>query len=210
VAALTYLLLLIAPWELFHQGVTDLAPVLPLLAALLYADRMPGRAGLLVGLSLSTKLIPAGLLLPCCLPIDGAGRIRYALGIAAGAVPLLLAALWSPLPVWNNLIVFNLSRPPDQTSWLYWAPSFMGPIARGVLFTVYLWIAAAIWRSRGISVPARCGFGAIIILASILSSPASHNNYQLWWIPLASVVLAASLGLRAQEPVTPKAQCTTR
>ena len=192
-AALAYLALLIGPWELFHQGVTDLTAVVPLLAALFFVDRNAGLAGLCLGISLSVKLLPAGLLLPCCLPSDGRDRVRYAAGIAVGAVPLVLAALWSPEPLWSNLVLFNLSRAADSTSWLYWAPSFMSPVARGALVIVYFWIAVFVWRGRAIPLTVRCGLGAILILMSLLTGPIAHNNYQLWWLPLGSVVLAARL-----------------
>lgn len=195
-AALAYLALPIGPWELFHQGVTDLVAVLPLLAALLYADRNPKFAGLCVGISLSVKLLPAGLLLPSCLPTDTRDRARYALGIAVGIVPLLLAALWSPAALWNNLVLFNLWRRPDSTSWLYWAPPFMSPIVRCVLLIVYLGIAAVVWRARTMTVAARCRLGAMAILATLLTGPIAHNNYQLWWLPLGAVVLAVSLDRR--------------
>ena len=209
-AALAYLVLLIGPWELFHQGVLDLAAVLPLLAALLCVERRPGLAGLCVGLSLSTKLLPAGLLLPCCLPTDARGRVLYVAGIAAGTVPLVLAALWSPPALWSNLVLFNMSRPADSTSWLYWAPSFMSPIARGVLVIVFLSITAVVWRARSIAVTTRCGLSAIVILTTMLTGPIAHNNYQLWWLPFASVVLAVSLGPRAPDSALHWAQCTTR
>jgi hypothetical protein len=205
VTGLTYLVLPIGPWELFHQGVPDLTAVLPLLAALVFVGGNAGLAGLCVGISLSTKLLPAGLLLPCCLPTDGRDRVRYAVGIAVGLVPLLLAALWSPTAVWNNLVLFNLSRPADSTSWLYWAPSFVSPIARGVFLIVYLGVAAAVWRARAMTVTARCGLGAIVILTTLVTGPIAHNNYQLWWLPLASVVLAVSLDRQVPTP----AQCTT-
>ncbi len=209
-AAFAYLAQPIGPWELFHQGVPDLTAVVPLLAALLRADRNAGLAGLCVGISLSAKLLPAGLLLPCCLPTNPRDRVRYGLGIALGAVPLLLAALWSPVALWNNLVRFNLSRPADSTSWLYWAPSFMGPIARGVILIVYLCIAAAVWRAREIALSARCGLGAILVLATLLTGPIAHNNYQLWWLPLAAVVLALSLHRRAPESSGRAAPWTTR
>ncbi len=198
-AALAYLMLPIGPWELFHQGVTDLAAVLPLLAALLYVDRNAGLAGLCVGLSLSVKLLPGGLVLPCCLPTETRDRVRYAAGVALGTVPLLLAVLWSPAAVWSNLVLFNLSRPADTTSWLYWAPSFMGPIARGAFLIVYLCVAAMVWRAREITVTTRCGLGAIVILAALLTGPIAHRNYQLWWLPFAAVVLAAGLDRRAWD-----------
>lgn len=207
-AALAYLVLLIGPWELFHQGVLDLAAVLPLLAALLCVERSAGLAGLCVGLALSTKLLPAGLLLPCCLPTDARGRVLYAVGIAAGTAPLAVAALWSPVALWSNLVLFNLSRPADSTSWLFWAPSFMSPIARAVLVIVFLGITAVVWRARSITIATRCGLGAIAILTTLLTGPIAHNNYQLWWLPLASVVLAVSLVPRALA--LHKDQCATR
>ena len=208
-AALVYLVQPIGPWELFHQGVPDLVAVLPLLAALRCVDGNAGIAGLWVGISLSAKLLPAGLLLPSCLPRGARDRVRYAAGVAAGTLPLMLAALWSPVALWNNLVLFNLSRPADSTSWLYWAPPLLSPIARAMFLIVYLSIAAAIWRARTITLAARCGLGAIAILTALLAGPIAHNNYQLWWLPLASVVLSVGLG-RLPEPAPRTAQWITR
>jgi len=67
-AAFLYLILLLVPRQIFHKGVTDLAAVVPLLAALLWLESRPSFAGLCVGLSISTKLLPGVLFVPCCLP----------------------------------------------------------------------------------------------------------------------------------------------
>ena len=64
-AALLYLMLPIVPYEIFHQGVTDLASVIPLLVALLLLEKRPGLTGLCIGISVSTKLLPGALFLLC-------------------------------------------------------------------------------------------------------------------------------------------------
>jgi len=209
-AALIYLTLPILPFEAFHRGVADLVATLPLLVALLHADRKPWLAGLCVGLSLSAKLLPGGLLLPCCLPTESRERLRYGAGIAVGLVPTLLAVLWSPVEVWNNLILFNLLRPMDSTSWLLEAPPATAWIARGAFVVVFLAASALMWRARAMTIPVRCGFGAVAILAALLSGPVVHNNYQLWWLPLFAVVLAAILDRRLPEPARYGDQRTMR
>ncbi len=67
-AAFLYLTLPVIPFEIFEQGVTDLAAVVPFLLALLCLEKRPWLAGLLVGLSLSMKLFPGSLFVLCCLP----------------------------------------------------------------------------------------------------------------------------------------------
>jgi len=205
VAVLAYLALPIVPFEIFNRGVPELVAVLPLLVALLYSDRNAWLAGFCIGVSLSAKLLPGGLLLPCCLPAGTPQRVRYAAGISIGLVPMLLAALWSPVELWNNLILFNLLRPVDSTSWLSVAPPFAGWCARGAFVVVFLCIAISIWRARTTTVAARCGFGAIAILAALLSGPVAHNNYHLWWLPLGSIVLANGLDRRRSDPALPAA-----
>ena len=60
------------------------------------------------------------------------------------------------------------------------------------------------------TIPVRCGIGAVVILAALLSGPVVHNNYQLWWLPLFAVVLAAILDRRLPEPARYGDQCTMR
>jgi hypothetical protein len=202
VAAMAYLALPLVPRQVFEGGITELVAVLPLLAALLFANRNAWLAGLCVGLSISTKLVPGILFLPCCLPTNARERFRYVAGTAIGLLPLLLVALWSPIAVWNNLVVFNLFRSVDSTSWLAVVPPIVDPIARGVFAIVFLGIAAAVWRAREMTTVRRCALGAIAILTALLSGPAVHNNYQLWWLPLFAVILAVSLDGRAAMPMS--------
>ena len=52
-ALAAWLMLPVLPRDIYKHGVTDLAPVLPLVVALLLAETRLGRAGLLIGLSVA-------------------------------------------------------------------------------------------------------------------------------------------------------------
>jgi uncharacterized membrane protein len=191
-ALLLYLSVPLVPFQLFAKGATDLVAVLPLLAALYLADRRAGVAGFCLGLSLAAKPLPGVLLLPCCLPALPQQRRAYAVGIAAGLAPVLPFVLWSPGALFDEVLRFNLVRPADSTSWLFWAPPLAATLAHAVLALLYLAAAAWFWL-RPPSAVRRMGAAAVLILAAILAAPAAHHNYQLWWLPLAAPLLAAAL-----------------
>jgi hypothetical protein len=192
---LLYLTLPLVPFQLFAKGATDLAAVLPLLAALLLSGERPFLAGLSLGLSLAAKPVPGALLLPCCLPPTGRKRALYAAGIGLGLLPALAFLLWSPSAFFDNIVLFNLARPADTTSWLFAAPPLLALAVRGLAGVFYLaaffYVA---WQKP--SLAKRTGLGIMLVLAAILAGPASHHNYQLWWLPLAAALLGAALAGR--------------
>jgi len=191
-AALLYLALPLVPFQLFAKGVTDPVAVLPLLAALLLAERSAVLAGLALGLSLSAKLLPGALLLPCCLPAAPRARIAYALGIGLGLLPVAPFLIRAPAALIDNIVVFNLIRPADSTSWLFAAPPPAQSLAHAALALFYLGAFAAVWR-RPPGPAGRLGLGVMLILAALLAGPAAHHNYQLWWLPLLAALLGAAL-----------------
>ena len=191
-AVLIYLSLPLVPFQLFAKGVTDLAAVLPLLAALLLVERRAGLAWLCVGLSLAAKPLPAALLLPCCLPATTRARMAYALGVAIGLLPTLPFLLWAPGALFDNLVLFNLTRPADSTSWLFDAAPWMSLTAHAAMVLGVAAAAIRIWRHPP-TLAWRCGLGAMLVLGSLLSGPAAHHNYQLWWLPLAAALLGVAL-----------------
>jgi hypothetical protein len=201
IAALLYLSLPLVPFQLFAKGVTDLVAVVPLLAALALLDRKPALAGFCIGLSISAKLLPGLLLLPCCVPATARARLVYVGGIVLGLLPILPFLRWAPQPFIDNIVLFNLVRPVDSTSWLLAAPALAANLAEGVAIAAYLAIAGYVlvrppgpgWRS---------GLGVVLVLAALLSGPAAHHNYQLWWLPLMAALLGAALApQRAENPV---------
>lgn len=191
-AMLFYLSLPLVPFQLFAKGAIDLVPVLPLLAAFVLIERNALIAGLCVGLSLSAKLLPGALLLPCCLPATPRGRLYYAAGIVLGLMPVLPFALASPQELFNNIVLFNMVRPTDSTSWLFATPAIFSTIAHSAVALFYVAVAVYIW-ARPPTLALRCGLAALLVLALLLASPAVHHNYHLWWLPLVSALLAVAL-----------------
>lgn len=202
-AVLLYLSLPMVPFQLFAKGALDLVAVLPLLAALLLAERKPGLAGLSVGLSLAAKLLPGALLLPCGLPGQPRDRLFYATGIAIGLLPVVPFAVWSPGALFDNIVLFNLIRPADSTSWLTAAPGARAAVV-AIMALFYVAAAAYVWL-RPPALARRCGMAVALILASLIAAPAVHHNYQLWWLPLACALLGAALAPQRLPSVAPAA-----
>jgi hypothetical protein len=200
IAALLYLSLPLVPFQLFAKGVTDLVAVVPLLLALVLLERKPALAGFCVGLSISAKLLPGLLLLPCCVPATAPARLTYAGGIVLGLLPILPFALWAPQPFIDNIVLFNMVRPADSTSWLAAAPAFAANLAEGIAIAVYFAIAVSVLvQPPGLD--RRTGLGTVLVLAALLVGPTAHHNYQLWWLPLMAALLGAALAPeRAENP----------
>jgi len=190
-AVLFYLSLPIVMRQVFGKGATDLLAVLPMLAALLALEERPGLAGFWVGLSISAKPLPGVLLVPCALPPAGR-RASYVIGLIVGLVPTLVVMAISPVALYDNIILFNAVWPADQSSWLASVPSEMGTAMKTILVATYLMLCAAVWRyPPGLAM--RYGLMGAMTIFLVLSGPAAHHNYQLWWVPLVSVLAALAM-----------------
>jgi hypothetical protein len=200
-AALLYLSLPFVAHQVFTRGVTDLAPVVLLLAALRFADERPGWAGLMVGLSISTKLIPGIVMLPCALPARGERR-RYALGVLAGLLPIVPFAATAPDAFAANVVLFNLVRPIDDTSWLLGLSPLAIAAARVAAVALLAAIAVRIWRHTP-RLDERCLLAALAILAVFAVGPGMHHNYCLWFLPPLAI-LAASAAMGAAAAASPR------
>ena len=191
IAVLLYLSIPLAAQQVLVKGSTDLASVAPLLLGFVLMERRPGWAGFCVGLSISAKLFPGVLFLPCLLPAGWTERRRYVIGIALGLLPILPYALSAPAALYDNIVLFNAIRAPDSTSWLASAPDAVFA-ARSIFFTLFAGTSVYIWR-RAPGLATRAGLGAMLVLGAILAGPAAHHNYHLWWLPFYCVGLAAAL-----------------
>ena len=200
-AAVLYLSLPFVAHQVFTRGVTDLAPVVLLLAALRFADERPGWAGFMVGLSMATKLIPGIVMLPCALPAHGERR-RYALGVLAGLLPIVPFAATAPDAFVDNVVLFNLVRPIDDTSWLFGLAPPAIAAARAAALALLAAIAVRIWR-RAPRLDERCVLAALAILAVFAMGPGMHHNYYLWFLPLLAI-LAASAAVGAGTAASPR------
>jgi uncharacterized membrane protein len=201
---LLYLSLPLVPFQLFAKGALDLVAVVPLLTALLLVERKPALGGLCLGLSLAAKLLPGALPLPSALPGRSRDRLLYATGIVLGLLPVVPFALRAPAAFLDNIVLFNLMRPVDSTSWLFAVPGAR-PVAAAAVAALYLAaLAAALLRPPAV-LARRYGMGVALILAGLLAAPAVHQNYQLWWLPLACALLGAALVPRRLPSSVPAA-----
>jgi hypothetical protein len=187
-ALAAWLMLPVLPRDIYKHGVTDLAPVLPLVLALLLAETRPGRAGLLIGLSVAAKLFPGLLMALCCLRRERIGY--YFLGGIAGILPAIAFYLWSPADFTRNVLMFILSRPIDVTSWMHDMPSIVPTLAKLAYFLFLASVLVYLFLSRA-SFVRRCGLIVLCVVGALLTGPDAHNNYMIWWVPFFCVLLGA-------------------
>ncbi|MCX6543390.1 MAG: hypothetical protein NTV05_03130 [Acidobacteria bacterium] len=192
-----YLWLSLVPRQMFTPGVTDYAAVVPLLVAFLVTDRRAWLAGLLVGLSLSAKLVPAAAVAAIIAPAappwrPGPGR-RYWSGFICGCLPSLAYLLWAPGDLISNVLLFNLSRPADSTSWLFEHPNWWRTAATVGLAALFSSVALVRWGAKP-DLRGRALLIVVVTMGTTLLGPVDHGNYQLWWIPWLSILFASSVG----------------
>jgi hypothetical protein len=203
-AVAAYLMLPVLPRDIYKHGVTDLAPVLPLVIALAISGTRPGRAGLLIGLSVAAKLFPGLLMALCCLRRPRLGH--YLLGGVIGILPAVGFYLWAPEDFTRNVLLFILSRPIDETSWMFGLPPVVPMVAKLAYFLFLL----SVLIHLALATPAmarRCGLIILCIVGALLTGPDAHNNYMIWWVPffcillggLVSAIIQNSAGIRDGE-----------
>jgi hypothetical protein len=183
--------LLLPPYlyrELFVQGINDPLPLTLALAALVaIRAEAPAVSGLLLGLSMVCKSLPGLFIVPLLLGHPRRGRILV--GIALG-LSWFLPYLWAtPRELVANLVIFNLKRPPDCTSLLFFLPDglrvpvgALGPIG----------ILAVVWRYHQgeRTVPRILGATALMITLFLATGKVIHQNYCVWLAPFAGIALA--------------------
>ncbi len=185
-AGLLYLSLPFVAHQALRRGVTALAPVLLLLLALRSLDRRPMLAGVMVGLSISTKLMPGLAMVPCALPGHGARR-RYLAGVLLGLLPIVPFAATAPQAFFANVVLFNMVRPVDDTSWLFGLSATIADAARVAAAGVLLVVTARVWRGAP-RLDERCALAAVVILAVFAVGPGMHHNYYLWFLPFLAIL----------------------
>ena len=184
------------------MGATDIAPVLLILLAFFQWERSSFLVGLFIGLSLAMKPVPALFAATLLIPLKREERWRYALGIVCGAMPVVPYVIWSPQSFFKNVLLFNVIRPADSTSWRYYAPSWAGYIA--TIGSMTAWVAFSVWCSVArTSLRARLYAFVFVILGILLAAPNSHDNYAIWWAPVL-VSLLMTVGGGTGAPVVPR------
>lgn len=178
------------------MGYNDALGMALVLGAMLAWPRSAALAGLLVGASLSCKLMPGLVAATILFP---ATRWRaYCAGLALGLVPDALALAWAPEPFLRNVLLFNFVRLPDSTSWRMIAPAWAGRAAS--LGALALWLGLSLTMLRpGPAIERRIMLFVIASLALIITGSTAHDDYMIWWMPALVALLARGSAL------TPKA-----
>lgn len=184
-------------FESYNQGVNDMVGMVFVLGALLFLYR-PFWAGLLLGLSLSCKLMP-GVLVGVAL-VRRRGFFRYIAGGLLGCLPIFVFLYLSPKAFLDNVLFFPMSRLIDTTSWLYghsyttirWVKT--GFAGLGVLSLVLAFVLK-------LKTSTRILLAFFLLTASLFNSAAVHRNYFVWWYPI--LILALFTGAYQPIPSSP-------
>ncbi|HUB25580.1 MAG TPA: glycosyltransferase 87 family protein [Tepidisphaeraceae bacterium] len=163
--------------ELLERGSNDVVPMILVVLALLCIDAR-FLCGLLIGLAISSKMMPALLWIAFCLMPRN--RSRYFGGVAAGLLPCLPFLLWHPGAFVRNAVLFPLTRPREWQSLFWQAPPWMGMSAKLVVLLIFMMFALRRWR-RDMPPLRRCTCAALLTLCFELASPILHQNYFIWW-----------------------------
>jgi hypothetical protein len=196
-ALAAWLMLPVLPRDIYKHGVTDLAPVLPLIVALMLAETRLGRAGLLIGLSVAAKLFPGLLMALCALRRRHVGV--YFLGGIVGILPAVAFYLWDPADFTRNVFLFILSRPIDVTSWMHDLPAIVPTLAK---LAYFLFLLAVLFYlvMRSPRLVRRCGLMVLAVVGALLTGPDAHNNYMIWWTPFFCILLGALVSSMIARP----------
>ncbi len=179
------------------MGYNDVLGVVFVMAGFALWSRSAALAGLMVGFSLSCKLMPGLVALTLLFP---ASRWKpYCLGLAAGLVPDLLALLWDPMPFVRNVLLFNFVRVPDSTSWRMLAPASIGRVAGLAGMALWLSVSGGVLLAQvtrfgggreGVTLDRRMILFAVITLVLIMTGSTAHDDYMIWWMPAAVALFA--------------------
>ncbi len=191
--------------EIFRSGMNDMVPAALCLGALACRERgMPVIAGVALGLSFATKLLPAVIVAIPLLMMSETGRRRFGIAAVLSAVAGYLPYLLTSFPeLVASIVVFNLNRVIDDTSVLAWIPEWLRwPFVYLVLGCVLVvpGLYARKARSHGLST-----FTALIattIAVSFAASPGVHQNYLLWYLPFLASAVAAAIWSERKKEVT--------
>ncbi len=169
--------------ELYDYVIPDLILGLYILAALLLFDRRhPIAAGVALGLSQASKLLPAPFfLLPLLFALDGRGRWRLLAGFAVTALAVLLPfVLADPTRFVSSTFLYYLvdHAAGDSTAGWFFVPHRLQPwfLGVGYLATAVVWVLFS-RRCRTATHAASVGFGAWLMFAAF--SKMIHLNY-IW------------------------------
>jgi hypothetical protein len=127
------------------------------------------------------------------------GNSRFLAGIALGATPILPFFFWNPKYFLGNILVFPFARPIETTSVWFGLPSGSAIPAQLAFLVACVLVARHNLRFE-VSEIKRCAVAAALLIGLLLTSPAIHTNYYIWWFaPLCVTITFAAFNTRLLE-----------
>lgn len=179
------------------QGVNDGVQAALLLGAiLLRVKRRAAFAGVVVGMAMACKMMPAAALLIALLPLPR--RLHFIISTAVTAGLLFMTQFpAAPKEMIANLVLWHVNRVPDSTGLRYFLPSWLAAAWPLLVFGALAVLATRHLARRDVSPAEIVRFLALFLAVFYLSSNA-HRNYLVWFVPLLALE-AATLALRERS-----------
>jgi len=178
--------------EITRRCANDIIPVSLGMAALLMAARKYWvLAGVLLGLSLAAKPLPALL---WCVLLPGFAGVHARRLVASAVVTTTLCYLpffvWAPREMIANLISFSWLRPTNASSIRAYIPESLGSLIGVLQLLSCAVLTFAFYRSGPRDLGRLLRTSALSTIAFVAFNKVVHGNYLLWIQPLAALALA--------------------
>jgi hypothetical protein len=195
--------------EITRRCANDIIPVsLGMGALLMAARRYWVLAGVLLGLSLAAKPLPALL---WCLLLPGFAGSHAPRLIASAVITTVVCYLpffvWAPREMIANLISFSWLRPTNASSIRAYIPESLGGLIGALQLASCFGLTFAFYRSGPRDLGRVLRTSALSTIAFVAFNKVVHGNYLLWIQPLAALAMAglpfrapARASVRAARP----------
>jgi hypothetical protein len=193
--------------ELTRRCSNDIIPVsLGLAALLLAAHKRWTFAGVLLGLSLGAKPLPA-LLWCLVLPGFAGAHARRLIGstIVTTALCYLPFFVWAPREMIANLISFAWLRPTNSSSIRAYIPESMGGLIGALQLGICALLTIAFYRRGPRDLGRLLRTSALSTIAFVAFNKVVHGNYLIWIQPMAALAVAG-LPFRAPARASKRAR----
>lgn len=178
--------------EVTRRCSNDIIPVTLGLAALLMAARKSWVfTGVLLGLSLAAKPLPALL---WCLVLPGFAGNKARPLVLSAVITTTLCYLpffaWGPREMIANLIAFSWLRPTNASSIRAYIPESLGGLIGALQLASCVALTVAFYRSGPRDLGRLLRTSALTTIAFVAFNKVVHGNYLLWIQPLAALAIA--------------------
>jgi hypothetical protein len=174
--------------ETFNQGAQDIFPIMMVLLSAAFAARRRWLlAGLVAGLSFSSRFAPGAFLL--VLFLRRRVPLRLAVGVALGMVPFVPFLIWDAPALVRNVFLFHGFKAYDSTSLYSVTPRELQPLF-SVFQIVAILVAVAVNFRRAIEARALVVHVTLLLIAIEVSYREMHGNHLIWFMPTAGLIFA--------------------